>query len=480
MTPAAAAFEAAQHDGAWTNRESGVADGVMTALADQAVQITFDVVETAAFLDRLEQQARAQTRTLQALRTEAEAVVAATQAMRSGAETAAAATEAARGVVSACQGTLKSAGDRNRRLAGWAGQIQLNLGTLEGHLRTVESNTSDIASIAKQVNILAINAKIEAGRAGEAGRGFAVVAEAINDLSRQTSTAAESIAEAISSLAMAVVDLRGDSEAVSADASLVLTDAAATEGAFDEIAQEVGAATAAVSDIASQAERAGQTVGAFGPAFTGITDTVTATASDVETARGRVEGLVDTAEGILQSTVAAGAAAADLPLIEAVQQLAKQVAARFETGLEKGQISPQELFSRDYTPIPRTNPQQLTAPFTKFSDQVLPDLLEGALSLDDRVVFCAAVDTSGYLPTHNRKFSHRQGADPVWNAAHCRNRRIFDDRVGLKAGRNRQPFLLQVYRRDMGGGKFAMMKDASAPIVVQERHWGGLRLAFTA
>ena len=94
------------------------------------------------------------------------------------------------------------------------------------------------------------------------------------------------------------------------------------------------------------------------------------------------------------------------------------------------------------------------------------------------MVFAAAVDLKGYLPTHNRKFSQPQGSDPLWNAANCRNRRIFDDRVGLKAGRNEKPFLLQAYRRDMGGGTFALMKDVSAPIRVRGRHWGGFRIGY--
>jgi methyl-accepting chemotaxis protein len=37
---------------------------------------------------------------------------------------------------------------------------------------------------------------------------------------------------------------------------------------------------------------------------------------------------------------------------------------------------------------------------------------------------------------------------------------------------------LQTYRRDMGGGQFVLMKDISAPITVNGRHWGGLRLAI--
>lgn len=108
-----------------------------------------------------------------------------------------------------------------------------------------------------------------------------------------------------------------------------------------------------------------------------------------------------------------------------------------------------------------------------------PSTVSVVAASDERVAFCAAVDENGYLPTHNRKFSHPQRpGDPTWNTANCRNRRIFNDRVGLAAGRNTEPFLLQTYRRDMGGGQFVLMKDISAPIIVNGRHWGGLRLAI--
>jgi methyl-accepting chemotaxis protein len=137
-----------------------------------------------------------------------------------------------------------------------------------------------------------------------------------------------------------------------------------------------------------------------------------------------------------------------------------------------------DLFDDRYVPVPGTNPQQFMTRFTDLTDRVLPLIQEPMLELDPRVAFCAAVDARGYLPTHNLKFSQPQRGDPVWNAANCRNRRMFNDRTGLAAGTSTKRFLLQTYRRDMGGGEYALMKDASAPIFVNGRHWGGLRIGY--
>ena len=104
---------------------------------------------------------------------------------------------------------------------------------------------------------------------------------------------------------------------------------------------------------------------------------------------------------------------------------------------------------------------------------------ESLLGFDAQVVFCIAADRNGYIACHNQKYNHAQRpGDVVWNTANCRNRRIFNDRTGLASARNTKPFLLQTYRRDMGGGQFVLLKEAAAPITVNGRHWGGLRLAY--
>ncbi|MEO0361208.1 MAG: methyl-accepting chemotaxis protein, partial [Pseudomonadota bacterium] len=181
---------------------------------------------------------------------------------------------------------------------------------------------------------------------------------------------------------------------------------------------------------------------------------------------------------MLQKTAEAGVAGPDERFVKMAQMGAAEIARTFARAAERGEISMDDLFDEDYAPIEGSDPAQVETRFSAFTDQVLPPVQEAILGADAGVVFCAAVDRNGYLPTHNAKFSQPQRPDdPVWNAANCRNRRIFDDKTGLAAARSDAPYLVQTYRRDMGGGVFAMMKDISAPIVVDGRHWGGLRVA---
>ncbi|MCH2078099.1 MAG: hypothetical protein MK180_14680 [Rhodobacteraceae bacterium] len=130
-----------------------------------------------------------------------------------------------------------------------------------------------------------------------------------------------------------------------------------------------------------------------------------------------------------------------MPFTTYVQSVAAQISQQFTSAVADSVISEDDLFDTAYTSIADANPRQFKTHFKHFTDQVLPELQEAALDFDESVVFCGAVDLNGYLPTHNHKFSRPQSDDPVWNAAHCRNRRIFDDSVRLKAGRSISLFL---------------------------------------
>lgn len=172
--------------------------------------------------------------------------------------------------------------------------------------------------------------------------------------------------------------------------------------------------------------------------------------------------------------------AAEESFIRLAQDTAAKMSEALEASLRRGDIAEEEFFSTKLTMIDGTGPQQFMAPFTTLLDRILPPIQEPVLAVDPRIQFCVAINVTGYLPTHNTKYSEPQRpGDVVWNALHSRNRRVFADRSGLAAARSTRDFLIQAYNRDMGDGRVIRLKEVDAPLMVNGRHWGAVRIAYT-
>ncbi len=151
----------------------------------------------------------------------------------------------------------------------------------------------------------------------------------------------------------------------------------------------------------------------------------------------------------------------------------------FEQAVARGEVRIDDLFDTEYAEIASTNPQQYRTKYLDWADRALPPFQEAFLVKEPRMAFCAMVDRNGFLPVHNKVYSHPQRPDDAaWNTANCRNRRIFNDPAGLAAARNLRSYLIQSYARDMGNGNTVMMREIDVPIRVQGRHWGGFRTAY--
>ena len=73
-------------------------------------------------------------------------------------------------------------------------------------MKDVQGMLGEIEGIAKQTNLLALNAAIEAARAGEAGRGFAVVADEVRDLSGRTSHFSQQIRHSLTAMQQSMIE----------------------------------------------------------------------------------------------------------------------------------------------------------------------------------------------------------------------------------------------------------------------------------
>lgn len=343
------------------------------------------------------------------------------------------------------------------------------------------ASSDAIQSITREIQLLAINAGVEAARSGQAGRGFAVIAAAVKALAEQTREATTASAGQLDQLVRAVDGLSRRSE------SNMQTAQRAIEGSrtiaqqldqFDSFGRSVVQLIGGIEAISQPTRENAAACAKAGQDLSGLVAGVDHSTESLEQAARRTDALVAISEGILGSIAASGVRTAQSELIATVMETAEAISAQFEQALQRGEIGMVELFDETYRDVPGSNPAQHMTRFVAVTDRLLPALQEKLLESNPRIVFCAAVDRNGFLPTHNRKYSQPQGSDPVWNNANCRNRRIFNDRTGLTAARNRKPFLLQSYRRDMGGGQFLVMEDLSAPIMVRGRHWGGFRIGL--
>jgi methyl-accepting chemotaxis protein len=346
-------------------------------------------------------------------------------------------------------------------------QVGLGVMSVMTSLRDVAGAATEITQIALQTRLVAFNATVEAKRAGEAGRGFAVVAEAVKDLAAKVEQSSKQIMATVTQL-----DARIDTLA----ASLAADPAHAAQSEFHQALARV---EAAVGQISGVVQHNVEGCSALVDEVRGMSGEVERSAQSLKQVGAHTRRFLATSEQMIELTAGCGAQTIDTPFIEAVCEGAATLSRLLEGAVAAGRISMADLFEEHYVPVAGSDPQQHMTRFVALTDQLFPEMQERLAAMDPRVVFCAAVDRNGFLPTHNAKFSKPQGRDPVWNAANCRNRRIFADRTGLAAGRNSHPFLLQSYRRDMGGGKKVVMKDLSAPILVGGRHWGGLRLAYS-
>ncbi len=335
----------------------------------------------------------------------------------------------------------------------------------------IETVVALIQSISNQTGLLSLNAAVEAARAGEAGRGFAVVAEEVKNLSTQVSEAANNIYSTLHDMIEGVKQTQEGTAAISARISStkevvedscqqftkMVDDFEQTHDSLHRISasvEELSAASNMVHHNISQVKQLSGTVvqamsqaADFTTDLNGSTQSMLELVSNFKVGQGNFEKTLDFA-------------------ISMRDKMEQMITAFANHGMN--------VFDENYRPVPGTDPQKFVTDYVSAFEQQMQPLYDDVVRRVNGGIFCLCTDKNGYAPTHNSFYSQPLTGNQEQDLVNSRDRRMFDDPVGLAAARSQNRFILQTYCRDTG----QVVSDLSLPIMINGRHWGGMRIGL--
>ena len=361
-----------------------------------------------------------------------------------------------------------------QQISGSVNETLLIIRELEASSTRIGEMVVLIEDIADQTNLLALNASIEAARAGDAGKGFAVVACEVKGLAEKTTISTREIKKVVSSIQKTS---RSAADMIESESVLVQTGLAKAEEArnsLENIKTHANESRVMIEQIATASEEQNATTNHISEMIHLVSHSAEETNTMMMRTSEAFATFGEVVEQIYSSVGKFSVGNYHDTVKSYIREMETEVLAAIDKALRDRTITIDDLFDRNYVPIPKTSPQKFTSRFDTFFDRVISPFQEMIVNRDPKVLFAICVDNNGYCPCHNLRFSKPLTGDLETDKNNNRTKRVFNDKTGLRCARNTDGFLLQTYRRDTG----EILNDMSKPLVINNKHWGAIRIGY--